>query len=685
MNFKKIRTKMLVTILPIIAAAMIVLTTISAMSSADIVENLTSEKMEATLEAQAGTIEDYLRVVQSTAMSISRMVGTTYTEMELSQYENTLGAIIMDNEMVLGSGIWFEPFVYDKAEKFVGPYVYKDGNIVKTTYDYSNAEYDYFSQEYYTLAAASKTPVITDPYYDATSGTIMSSCSMPILDGNTYIGCVTVDVELSSIEKVVSEIKIGKSGTAFLLSDSGVYLAGVDNKKITDGQSVLEESNASLAKAGKKIVAEESGEAGYTAEDGTEYKLYYMMVPSTGWNVVIQIQEEEIMESTVQMIYTLVAVCVTALAICCVMVLLQVSSIAKSIGRVQVFAQSLAQGDFTIDTLKVKSKDELGRMGSSLNDMYVGNRDVISKISGHSVEIADSSNLLKKSSGKLLEEFKEIQKYMSQINEAMLSASAATEEVNASAEEVNSSVVILASETKEALTVSQNIKKRATAVEEASRSSYESATRLSTQFEQRLDDSIENAKVVDSIGEMANVIAGIAEQINLLSLNASIEAARAGEQGRGFAVVAGEVGKLASETTDMVGNIQNIIGQVQTAFQQLSADSKALLTFVKETVTPDYNKFVETAGQYGQDAEFFADISDKVSGMSSNVQRIMEEVTLAIQNVAAAAETTAETGGRVMDSVDVVSGTVADVSDMSLRQQEIADNLDSVVKKFKLK
>lgn len=130
-----------------------------------------------------------------------------------------------------------------------------------------------------------------------------------------------------------------------------------------------------------------------------------------------------------------------------------------------------------------------------------------------------------------MEEFKEIQKYMSQINEAMLSASAATEEVNASAEEVNSSVVILASETKEALTVSQDIKKRATAVEEASRSSYESATRLSAQFEQRLDDSIENAKVVDSIGEMANAIAGIAEQINLLSLNASIEAARAGADG----------------------------------------------------------------------------------------------------------------------------------------------------------
>lgn len=476
MNFKKIQTKMLVTLLPAIAIAMVVLTLISALSCSAIVNEQINQNMESTLEAEAGNIDDYLNVVESMAQTISRTVGTTYKVMELSQYEDMLSAIIADNDMVLGSGIWFAPYAYDKDEEYVGPYIYKDGDKISTTYDYSNASYDYFSQEYYTIAKDATGPVITDPYYDATTDTIMSTCTMPIYDGQTFIGCVSVDVELSSIENVIASIHIGDGGTAFLLSEGGTYLAGVDDEKITNNQSILDDENTSLASAGSTIVASESGESNYTASGGTEYNLYYGSIPSTNWHVVIQMPKSELFQSTLQLLYKLVAVCVIALVVCCVIVLLQVSSIAKSIKRVQVFAQNLAKGDFTIDTLEVKSKDELGTMGSSLNDMYVGNRDVISNISEHSADIADSSNRLKASSGKLLNEFSEIQTYMSQINEAMMASSAATEEVNASAEEVNSSVEVLASETEEGMKISQDIKKRAASVEETSRSSYQSAT-----------------------------------------------------------------------------------------------------------------------------------------------------------------------------------------------------------------
>ncbi len=86
---------MLVTLLPVIIIAMVLLTTISAVSSSNIVNEQTSEKMAATLDAEAGTIEDYLGVVQSMAMTISRTVGTTYTKMELSQYEDMLSAASM--------------------------------------------------------------------------------------------------------------------------------------------------------------------------------------------------------------------------------------------------------------------------------------------------------------------------------------------------------------------------------------------------------------------------------------------------------------------------------------------------------------------------------------------------------------------------------------------------------------
>lgn len=323
-------------------------------------------------------------------------------------------------------------------------------------------------------------------------------------------------------------------------------------------------------------------------------------------------------------------------------------------------------------------------MGDSLNEMFGNNRDIISNISDHSTDIMSASAKLRDASDMLLNEFTEIHDNMVQINDAMSSTSAATEEVNASVEEVNASVVLLASETDESLNLSNDIRQRAVSIEKASRASYASATELSTQFERKLHESIENAKVVENIGELANVIAEIAEEINLLSLNASIEAARAGEQGKGFAVVADEIGKLAGETSNAVGRIQETIGQVQNAFQHLSDDSQDLLSFMRETVNPDYNKFVETANQYGKDAVFFAEVSEKVTSMANDIRQIMNEVTKAIQNIAESSQTTSEISSSILDRVDTVSNTVNEVSEMSENQQNIADTLDSVVKKFQL-
>lgn len=375
---------------------------------------------------------------------------------------------------------------------------------------------------------------------------------------------------------------------------------------------------------------------------------------------------------------------IIATIIVVIVILFQVSRISRDIGTVQVFAGSLANGNFTISPLAIQSEDELGQMGNSLNHMYDSNKEVITNIKYHATNISESSEKLRDAATVLSNKFVEIRSFMNEVNNSMLSTSAATEQVNASTEEVLSNVNILASETAKGMQMAQEIRLRATKVGDSSRSAYDSATKLTSQFEERLRLSIENAKVVESIGELANVISGIANQINLLSLNASIEAARAGDAGRGFAVVASEIGTLAGNTSEAVSQIQATISDVKAAFSGLVNNARGILDFVQNTVAPDYNNFVSISEQYSKDAQEFDATSNEISNMSESIKCIMQEVTAAVQSIAEATENTTELSSDINNSIEVVSSHVQGITDMSDSQEKIVKDLNIVVNKFTL-
>ena len=684
MKFKKIGTKMLVVILPVVILAMLLLTAVSGFSSRDIINDQIDSRMQAELSAQSGVMGEDLHTVSSMAQSISRVVATTYQTTSMDTYEKMLGELIQDNDMVSGSGLWFEPYAYQADAEYMGPYVFKDGDQLATTYDYSNAEYNYFAQEYYELAKASTEPVFTDPYYDETSDSIMSTCAMPILVNDRFIGCVTVDIQLDAITTLVDNIKVGDAGRGMLLTAEGVYIGGAADDKIQNSVVITEDKDTpALAKAAEKILAGDSGETSYKGSDG-QINLYYSRVDATGWILIITMPNSELTQPIMQLLAKLFGICILALIVVALVIIFNVNSISKGLNRVKAFAGSLAEGDFTVDPIQVKTQDELGVMGGSLNAMYDSNKDVISNIAEHATDIDEASTKLRSATTELSENFAEIKKNIEEVNNAMMTTSAATEEVNASTEEVLSNVNLLTEETQNSTAMAQEIRGRAKEVGETSRKSFESASTLAKQFEERLAESIENAKVVSSIEEMANVISEIADQINLLSLNASIEAARAGEAGKGFAVVASEIGSLATSTAEAVGQIQNTISQVQNAFDSLTKDAQNMLGFVVNDVTPDYSNFVEVAKQYGEDAASIERTAENISNMSDNIKQIMQEVTAAVQSIAEATQDTTEVSGNMTEKVVVVADHVDNVSEMAEKEDVIARELTGVVSRFKL-
>jgi methyl-accepting chemotaxis protein len=497
-----------------------------------------------------------------------------------------------------------------------------------------------------------------------------------------FIGVITVDIEITAIQDLIKNLTIGKAGSAKLLTDQGVFITHDDDTKVMTA-NILEEDNKSLAALGQEMLANERGIGEYTI-DKVEYKVLYGTISELGWKIMIQIPKDEINEPLQTLLGKLITISIIALLFTILAIISQVQYLTKNIKKVNKFVLRLAEGDFTTAAIEIKSIDELGQMGNALNKMLLGNKKVIKTIAEDSEEIRTVSTELEKTTTHLTANFEKIKDAIKDINEDMMSSSAITEEVNASVEEVNASINFLAQETSNSFDMAIAIKERALEVEKRSVASYELATNLALVKEKNLSQSMEEAKIVESIGIMATTISGIAEKVNLLSLNAAIEAARAGEQGRGFAVVAREIGSLAAQTTTTVNEITQTTSKVKIAFDNLMEQSGQLLAFIKETVSPDYKTFVSVGNQYRLDANDIQTTVTKIANMTNNIEKVINEVGEAIQGITAASENTANNSTSIIENMEKVAELVENVAQAVTEEKVMSNSLDEMVKKFTL-
>lgn len=681
---KSIKGKMLVILLPLFAVMLIVMSLFSLQQSQNIITKQANEVANETLQAAIQNMNGDLEVIRGTALTISRSVTAIYFKADINMYQRMLSKIIQDNDMISGAGIWFEPFKGDPDKKYYGPYFYRDGDNIALTMEYSNKEYDYHKQEYYLNAVNSTEPIITDPYYDPVSGTVMSTCSAPIFNNqDVFLGCVTVDITLGSIEQITSEITMGRTGTAMLTTESGVYLYSLDSSKAENGDNILNDPNASLAAMGANVLANESGSTEYL--DGKKvYDVFYDTLPEVNWKLMLQIEDDELLEQVYRMMNVMIVITVVALVVGAVVIFLVINVITNQLAKVSVFAGELASGDFTIEPLSIRSKDEVGRVSNALNNMYSSNKSIIQGIAKESKDVNDVSTTLGAMSEELNAEFEKIRENMAVVNDAMMMTGAATQQVSASVADVNESVRGLAEETETTNNEVSRITKRAKEIQDKCKKAHDEAISIAKIRQAELEKANEKAEVVNEIETLAETISEIASEINLLSLNASIEAARAGEAGRGFAVVASEINKLASQTAEAVDRIKGTTNEIQTAFSEMAEGSGKLLKFVTDTVTPDYDNFVEVGHQYGEDAELFGRLANQIDEMTEMISNSMGEVNDAVASIAESTQDTSSKSAEITDSVNNVSGAVESVADMAQQQQGTANNLIEIVNKFKL-
>ena len=270
-----------------------------------------------------------------------------------------------------------------------------------------------------------------------------------------------------------------------------------------------------------------------------------------------------------------------------------------------------------------------------------------------------------------------------EISAGMQETAAAVEQVNTSGREISGLSGSLANQAEEGSQNAGEIAKRAETMKKEAEQSKLDANTVYHEKQADILKAIKKGEIVEEIKTMSESIQQIAEQTNLLALNAAIEAARAGEHGRGFAVVADEVRKLAEASTKTAGDIFGLVEQVSKAFKELSESANGVLSFIDVKVISDYDKLVETGKRYLTDANYVKDTMSHFNERANEINNGISQINEAISAVATAVEHASSNTEEISHNVDDVTRAIEEVAQVANNQASLADGLDENVGRFK--
>ncbi|MDB1964296.1 methyl-accepting chemotaxis protein [Clostridium tertium] len=375
----------------------------------------------------------------------------------------------------------------------------------------------------------------------------------------------------------------------------------------------------------------------------------------------------------------------TAITFCIIIFMAYILSknIIDPLNKIKNLAYRLSSYDFSIP-ISITRKDEFGQTAIALNSAQENVNDLIKMIMENSEDISASSEELSATVEELLSKVEIIDEAVNNIAAGMEESSAASEEISASVQEVDASINVLSATAMDGSNNANKSKSRASEVKNNSEKAIEETIKIYDEKQNKMKKAIEDGKIVETIKVMADTIGSIAEQTNLLALNAAIEAARAGEQGKGFAVVADEVRKLAEESKESAFTIQETIKNVQAAFKSSNETGNEILEFINKDVNAQFQAYKETGNQYYNDSDLVSKMSDEIAAMSEEITATIGQVSEAVQNMAVSSQKSSEDSVIIKESMDETTRAIEQVAQTAQSQAELAQNLNEMILKFKI-
>ncbi|MBV6822104.1 methyl-accepting chemotaxis protein [Pseudomonas sp. PD9R] len=490
----------------------------------------------------------------------------------------------------------------------------QEGGYVFWPGDPKLASYDPRTRPWYKTAMAQPGKTLrTDAYYWAADDVVLVSTVRSFSNrlGNNG-GVVNIDVSLKQLTDLVKQIKLGESGYLMLMEGNNTVLVDPHDpahnfKKLSD----LGNGYRQLGEAGKGLVEVELA--------GVRYMAFVWPSESLGWRFVGVVPESEVMAGATRLTWIIAIIALVCAALFAMAGAWFAGLIVKPIRGVASGLQGIAQGEGDLTArLTVRGQDETAQLAGWFNQFLEAIRTLIQRI-------GQASGQIHSSSGSATEVSAEMAEVAARQREAVDMVSTAFHEMVATSNEVARSC-------SQAADSADNGQRQAHTGQQQIDAAVTNVGRLSEEISHSAEAMQQLEQDSNDIQSILGTIRSIAEQTNLLALNAAIEAARAGEQGRGFAVVADEVRALAKRTSDSTSEIDGLLGNLARRTHQMGKQMHASLEVSQETVL-SINEARESFGLIRESVDVIRDMNTQIATAAEEQHQVAEDINRHISQI----------------------------------------------------